>query len=91
MPEAMPDDVVTIHSTARFFVEPASQTCTRTLVYADDVGGEGRGPVGGSAGAAGLGLPARQAVDSSMPGDPGAPVRVLEVVDQPERHGDDAR
>lgn len=90
-PEAMPDDVVTMNSTVRFIVEPAGQTFTRTLVYPHDVGGEGRVSVAAPAGAALLGLRAGQAIDWPMPGHPGARVRVLEVVDQPERNGDYAR
>lgn len=88
-PDEVPGDVVTMNSTVRFRIEGTSKEFSLKLVYPHDADGTAEkvsilAPIGSAL----LGLREGQAIDWPMPGGTTAKVRILEVVDQPERRGD---
>lgn len=88
-PQEMPDDVITMNSTARFIDEANGEEHEMTLVYPRDVsGGEGRVSILAPVGSALLGLRVGESIDWQVPGGRQLRLRVLGIRDQPEAAGD---
>lgn len=89
-PSEMPPDVVTMHSTVRFAETGSEREFERTLSYPHEMqSGENRISILSPIGSALLGLSVGQQMDWEVPGGRTAQVRILEVIHQPERTGDD--
>lgn len=88
-PADMPDDVITMNSTARFRDEASGAERDMTLVYPRDADGSGQqvsilAPVGSAL----LGLRVGQVIDWPMPGGTHVQLRVLDIHYQPEAAGE---
>ena len=89
-PAKLPPDVVTMNSTVRFQLEPGGGTFDLRLVYPRDAaGGSDRVSVLAPVGSALLGLSVGDRIDWPGPGGTRLAVRIVEVLDQPEREGRD--
>ncbi|TKR34061.1 nucleoside diphosphate kinase regulator [Luteimonas gilva] len=87
-PQAMPADVITMNSTARFRDESGEER-EMTLVYPRDAHGEtDRVSILAPVGTALLGLRVGQTIDWPMPGGRQARLQVLAVHYQPEAAGE---
>ncbi|MEO8303053.1 MAG: nucleoside diphosphate kinase regulator [Betaproteobacteria bacterium] len=84
-PEAMPPDVVTMHSQVRYLDETAGVCRQIQIVYPEDADvGQGKVSVLAPVGAALLGLEVGQAIDWNFPAGETRRLRVEEVLYQPE-------
>ena len=88
-PADMPDDVITMNSTARFRDEASGEERDITLVYPRDADGSGqRVSILAPVGSALLGLRVGQVIDWSMPSGTQVQLRVLGIHYQPEAAGE---
>lgn len=88
-PRAMPDDVITMNSTARFRDADSGEEREMTLVYPRDAHGEAdRVSILAPVGTALLGLRIGQAIDWPMPGGRQVRLQVLAIRYQPEAAGE---
>jgi len=88
-PQDMPDDVITMRSTARFVDEDSGEEREMTLVYPPQADGSaGRVSILAPVGSALLGLRVGQGIDWPLPGGRRARLRVLAIRYQPEASGD---
>ncbi len=78
-PEELPDDVITINSTARFIDEASNEQFEITLVYPDKADGASRISVLAPVGSALLGLSAGQSIPWQVPGRQKLLLKVLDV------------
>lgn len=78
-PEELPDDVITINSTARFIDEASNEQFEITLVYPDKADGASRISVLAPVGSALLGLSAGQSILWQVPGRQKLLLKVLDV------------
>ena len=86
-PEQIPPTVVTMNSTVRFIVEPTYRILEVTLIYpTDDEGRPGTVSVTSPLGRALLGLSVGEQAYWPLPGGTTTPIRVTDIVYQPERH-----
>ena len=84
-PDAIPPDVITMNSTARFIDEVNGKEFELTLVYPDDtLMTHGTVSVLAPVGSALLGLSVGQSIEWPLPGGRKMTLRVLEVTYQPE-------
>jgi regulator of nucleoside diphosphate kinase len=88
-PDKMPGDVVTMNSKVRFVVEPSGKQYELTLVYPRDIDGSPDqisilAPVGSAL----LGLSIGQEIEWPAAGGKKIRVRVVDILHQPERSGD---
>lgn len=84
-PDAMPADVITMNSTARFVDELSGREFELTLVYPDDMHlTHGTVSILAPIGSALLGLSVGQSIDWALPGDRTTTLRILAVTYQPE-------
>lgn len=82
---AMPPDVITMNSTARFIDEATGREFELTLAYPDDTHmTHGTVSVLAPIGSALLGLSVGQSIEWALPGDRKTTLRVLAVTYQPE-------
>ncbi|MBN8442310.1 MAG: nucleoside diphosphate kinase regulator [Burkholderiales bacterium] len=87
-PEAMPADVITMNSRARFLEENTGREYELTLAYPKDARAEaGRVSIFSPAGSALLGLSVGQIIDWKTPDGNAIRLQVLEVTWQPEANG----
>ncbi len=87
-PEAMPADVITMNSRARFLEENTGREYELTLAYPQDARAEaGRVSIFSPAGSALLGLSVGQIIDWKTPDGNAIRLQVLEVTWQPEANG----
>lgn len=87
-PEAMPADVITMNSRARFLEQNTGREYELTLAYPKDARAEsGRVSIFSPAGSALLGLSAGQVIDWKTPDGNSIRLQVLEVTWQPEANG----
>ena len=87
-PDKMPGDVVTMNSKVRFVVEPSGKQYELTLVYPKDIDGSPDqisilAPVGSAL----LGLSIGQEIEWPAAGGKKIRVRVVDILYQPERSG----
>ncbi|MBS0569920.1 MAG: nucleoside diphosphate kinase regulator [Proteobacteria bacterium] len=88
-PADIPANVVTMNSTVRFQIESTTREFTLKLVYPRDVDGSAdKVSILAPIGSAILGLREGQSIVWPLPGGNTARVKVIKVVDQPERRGD---
>lgn len=88
-PAQMPDDVITMNSTARFIDESSGEERELTLVYPKDVDGRtDRVSILAPVGSALLGLRVGHAIQWPLPGGRTATLRVLSIRYQPEAAGE---
>ncbi len=88
-PQDMPPDVVTMNSLIRFRVESSAEEFCKTLVYPKDVKpGGGTLSILAPLGSALLGLSAGSEIEWPGPAGERLQVRIVEIVNQPERSGD---
>lgn len=88
-PADMPDDVITMNSTARFRDEASDEERDMTLVYPRDADGSGqRVSILAPIGSALLGLRVGQTIDWPLPGGTQVQLRVLDIHYQPEASGE---
>lgn len=78
-PEELPDDVITVNSTARFIDEATNEQFEITLVYPDKADGASKISVLAPVGSALLGLSAGQSIPWQVPGRQKLQLKVLEV------------
>lgn len=78
-PEELPDDVITINSTARFIDEASNEQFEITLVYPDKADGADRISVLAPVGSALLGLSVGQSIPWQVPGRQKLLLKVLDV------------
>lgn len=88
-PQEIPSSVVTMNSTVRFRVDSTDEEFCLTLVYPKDVDASGGtisilAPVGSAL----LGLSEGDQIEWPKPGGGTLQVRIVEVVNQPERAGE---
>jgi regulator of nucleoside diphosphate kinase len=83
-PRDMPDDVITMNSTARFVDEAGGDEHEMTLVYPRDAGAPGTVSILAPVGSALLGLRVGQQIDWAGPGGRTLRLRVLAISYQPE-------
>ena len=84
-PDALPSDVITMNSTARFVEVASGREFELTLVYPDDSHmTHGTVSVLAPVGSALLGLSVGQSIEWPLPGGRKMMLRVLEVLYQPE-------
>lgn len=84
-PDAIPPNVITMKSTARFVDETSGKKFELTLVYPDDIHmTHGTVSVLAPVGSALLGLSVGQSIEWPLPGGRKMTLRVLEVIYQPE-------
>lgn len=89
-PAKIPPSVVTMNSTVRFQLEPGGGTFDLRLVYPREVDGSSeRVSVLAPVGSALLGLSVGDRIDWPGPGGTRLAVRIVDVLDQPERAGKD--
>lgn len=88
-PEEVPANIVTMNSTVRFSIDDSDEVLCKTLVYPKslDEGGE-KLSVMAPVGSALLGMPEGGVIEWPRPGGGTMKIRVLEVVEQPERAGE---
>lgn len=88
-PADMPDDVITMNSTARFRDEASGEEREMTLVYPRDADGSGqRVSILAPVGSALLGLRVGQVIDWPMPSGTRVQLRALGIHYQPEAAGE---
>ncbi len=88
-PSAMPRDVISMNSTARFRDETTAGEHELTLVYPRDADGSpGRVSLLAPVGSALLGMRVGEAIDWPLPGGRQARLTVLSIQYQPEAAGD---
>ncbi len=88
-PQAMPADVITMNSTARFREEESGEEREMTLVYPRDAHGEAdRVSILAPVGTALLGLRVGQTIDWQVPGGRKVRLQVLAIRYQPEAAGE---
>lgn len=88
-PDQIPPGVVTMRSTVRFVVESTGEEFCKTLVYPREIDGSAdRISVLAPIGSALLGLSEGDRIEWAVPGRGVVPVRIVEVVYQPERAGE---
>lgn len=78
-PDELPNDVITVNSTARFTDEATNEQFEITLVYPDKADGAGRISVLAPVGSALLGLSVGQSIPWQVPGRQKLQLKVLEV------------
>ncbi len=88
-PTEVPDNIVTMNSTVRFFVETTQKEFELTLVYPKDIDANGKcisilAPVGSAM----LGLAIGNQIEWPKPGGGVLKVKISEILYQPERSGD---
>ena len=83
-PNDMPDDVITMNSTARFVDVASGDEHEMTLVYPRDAGAAGTVSILAPVGSALLGLRVGQQIDWTGPGGRPLRLRVLAISYQPE-------
>jgi regulator of nucleoside diphosphate kinase len=85
----MPQDIVTMNSIVRFFVESTKQEFELTLVYPKDMDSNGKNiSILAPVGSAMLGLAIGDEIEWPKPGGGTLKVRITEILYQPERSGD---
>ena len=88
-PTKMPQDIVTMNSIVRFFVESTKQEFELTLVYPKDMDSNGKNiSILAPVGSAMLGLAIGDEIEWPKPGGGTLKVRITEILYQPERSGD---
>ena len=88
-PKKMPQDIVTMNSIVRFFVESTKQEFELTLVYPKDMDSIGKNiSILAPVGSAMLGLAIGDEIEWPKPGGGILKVRITEILYQPERSGD---
>jgi regulator of nucleoside diphosphate kinase len=88
-PEEIPANIVTMNSKVRFAIDGSEDVLCKTLVYPKRLdGGDERISVLAPVGSALLGLPEGGEIEWPKPGGGTMRIRVVEVVDQPERAGE---
>ncbi|EGR7977034.1 nucleoside diphosphate kinase regulator [Vibrio vulnificus] len=87
-PQQMPDNIVTMNSTARFTFVGSDKVMEKTLVYPDQVRNPGDVSIFAPVGSALLGLSVGQQLTWPMPGGAERTIEILEVTYQPERMGE---
>ena len=87
-PNDMPDDVITMNSTARFVDVASGDEHEMTLVYPRDAGTPGTVSILAPVGSALLGLRVGQQIDWTGPGGRPLRLRVLAISYQPEASRD---
>jgi regulator of nucleoside diphosphate kinase len=88
-PKKMPQDIVTMNSIVRFFVESTKQEFELTLVYPKDMDSIGKNiSILAPVGSAMLGLAIGDEIEWPKPGGGTLKVRITEILYQPERSGD---
>lgn len=88
-PEQVPPNVVTMRSKVRFVVESSGEELCKSLVYPREAdGSDDLISVLAPIGTALLGLAEGQRIEWPSPGGGLVPVRIVEVVYQPERAGE---
>ena len=88
-PRDMPNDAITMNSTARFLDEASGQEREMTLVFPHGADGSpGKVSILAPVGSALLGLRTGQSIDWPMPGGNSIRLRVLEIRYQPEAAGE---
>ena len=88
-PTKMPQDIVTMNSIVRFFVESTKQEFELTLVYPKDMDSNGKNiSILAPVGSAMLGLAIGDEIEWPKPGGGILKVRITEILYQPERSGD---
>ncbi|MBY8058733.1 nucleoside diphosphate kinase regulator [Vibrio fluvialis] len=90
-PQEMPDNVVSMNSTARFKFMGKEEIIQKNLVYPNEVKSNDDISIFAPVGSALLGLAAGQTLTWPMPGGAEKTIEILEVVYQPEREGDFSR
>ncbi|HCH00387.1 MAG TPA: nucleoside diphosphate kinase regulator [Vibrio sp.] len=88
-PNEIPESIVTMNSTVRFFVESSQKEFELTLVYPKNVASNGKtisilAPVGSAL----LGLSIGDQIEWPKPGGGFLKVKITEITYQPERAGD---
>ncbi|HCR1367973.1 TPA: nucleoside diphosphate kinase regulator [Pseudomonas aeruginosa] len=89
--DEIPPGVVTMNSTVRCREESSGKEYTLTLVYPEDVAGEGKVSILAPVGTALLGLTIGQTIDWPAPSGKTLKLTLLEIEYQPETAGDYAR
>ncbi|WP_034053306.1 nucleoside diphosphate kinase regulator, partial [Pseudomonas aeruginosa] len=89
--DEIPPGVVTMNSTVRCREESSGKEYTLTLVYPEDVAGEGKVSILAPVGTALLGLTIGQTIDWPAPSGKTLKLTLLEIEYQPEAAGDYAR
>ncbi|MCC5853239.1 MAG: nucleoside diphosphate kinase regulator [Alkalimonas sp.] len=88
-PEAVPANVVTMHSKVRFKLKSSGKEFEKTLCYPQELATTSDGiSIFAPVGAALIGLAVGQHIDWPMPGGQLDQVEIVELVDQPERKGE---
>ncbi|MBS3796344.1 nucleoside diphosphate kinase regulator [Pseudoalteromonas sp. BDTF-M6] len=88
-PKEMPEAVVTMNSTVRFYVESAGKEFELTLVYPKDMDNSGKKvSILAPAGSALIGLAVGDEIEWPKPTGGTLKVKITEVLYQPERAGD---
>lgn len=88
-PKDVPSTIVTMNSTAKFFIESTQKEFELTLVYPKDVDSNGKtisilAPVGSAL----LGLSIGDEIEWPKPGGGSLKVKITEILYQPERSGE---
>lgn len=88
-PTEIPDNIVTMNSTVRFFVESTQQEFELTLVYPKDMDSTGKNiSILAPVGSAMLGLSVGDEIEWPKPGGGVLKVKITEIIYQPERAGE---
>ncbi|SER46930.1 regulator of nucleoside diphosphate kinase [Nitrosomonas sp. Nm51] len=88
-PTEMPQNIVTMNSTVRFFVESTKQEFELKLVYPKNMDSNGKNiSILAPVGSAMLGLSVGDEIEWPKPGGGVLKVKIAEIVYQPERAGD---
>ncbi|ETX11126.1 nucleoside diphosphate kinase regulator [Marinomonas ushuaiensis DSM 15871] len=88
-PREVPDNIVTMNSTVRFFVESTNKEFELTLVYPKDMDSSGKtisilAPVGSAL----LGLAIGNEIEWPKPGGGNLKIKIIQITFQPERSGE---
>lgn len=88
-PREIPDNIVTMNSTVKFFVESTNKEFELTLVYPKDMDSSGKtisilAPVGSAL----LGLSIGDEIEWPKPGGGNLKIKIIQITFQPERAGE---
>lgn len=88
-PREVPDNIVTMNSTVKFFVESTNKEFELTLVYPKDMDSSGKtisilAPVGSAL----LGLSIGDEIEWPKPGGGNLKIKIIQITFQPERSGE---
>lgn len=87
-PEALPADVVRMHSTVKFKFTGNDKEIVKTLIYPHEVKGESDVSIFAPVGSALLGLSIGQQLTWPMPGGGEKTIEILDIIHQPESLGE---